>query len=69
MKKCAKTEPAGAFYEVEGPIPEEHLEGIMRGLASIQNGEEGIKLEEYRALRCAKKEEAQKHHRIYPPRP
>jgi hypothetical protein len=55
MAKDAKTEPAGAFYEVEGAIPEEHIEGIIRGLASIKNEEEGMELEEYMALRRAEK--------------
>jgi hypothetical protein len=47
--------------EVEGAIPDEHIEGILRGITSIENGEEGMGLEDYMALRHKEKEEAKKH--------
>ena len=46
--------------EVGDIVPEEHVAGIMRGIASIQNGEEGIELNDYIALRRAEKEEQKK---------
>jgi hypothetical protein len=41
--------------DVDDIVPDSHVEHIMRGIASIQNGEEGIELNEYIALRRAEK--------------
>jgi hypothetical protein len=37
-------------------VPDSHVVHIMRGIASIQNGEEGIELNDYIALRQREKE-------------